>query len=93
MKAFSRITGLAAIAILASGSLIAAPVSHTERFVRDFPMEVGGSLWIETDEGWAIAGVNDWGDDVVYGSTGGFGRVSPQYEWIKSIFDAKFTGE
>lgn len=53
----------------------------------------GGSLWIETDEGWAIAGVNAWGDDAVYGSTGGFGRVSPQYEWIKSIFDANFTGE
>lgn len=53
----------------------------------------GGSLWIETDEGWAIVGVNDWGDDAVYGSTGGFGRISPQYKWVKSIFDASFTNE
>jgi hypothetical protein len=51
MNVLSRITGLAAIAILASGSLYAAPVSHTERFVRDFPMEVGGSLWIENPVG------------------------------------------
>ncbi|WP_171015667.1 trypsin-like serine protease [Devosia sp. FKR38] len=53
----------------------------------------GGSLWIETDEGWAIVGVNDWGDDAIYGSTGGFGRISPQYDWVKSIFDAHFTNE
>lgn len=53
----------------------------------------GGSLWIETDEGWAIVGVNAWGDDAVYGSTGGFGRISTQYDWVKSIFDANFTNE
>lgn len=53
----------------------------------------GGSLWIETEEGWAIVGVNDWGDDAVYGSTGGFGRISTQKDWIKSIFDANFTNE
>lgn len=53
----------------------------------------GGSLWIETDEGWAIVGVNAWGDDAVYGSTGGFGRISTQYDWVKSIFDASFTNE
>jgi secreted trypsin-like serine protease len=53
----------------------------------------GGSLWIETDEGWAIVGVNAWGDDAVYGSTGGFGRISTQYDWVKSIFDARFTNE
>ncbi len=53
----------------------------------------GGSLWIETDEGWAIVGVNAWGDDEVYGSTGGFARVSKQYDWVKSIFDARFTDE
>jgi secreted trypsin-like serine protease len=53
----------------------------------------GGSLWIETDEGWAIVGVNDWGDDAVYGSTGGFGRISPQYDWVNSIFEASFTDQ
>jgi len=51
MKILFRITGLAAIAILASGSLYAAAVSHTERFVRDFPMEIGGSLWIDNPVG------------------------------------------
>jgi hypothetical protein len=53
----------------------------------------GGSLWIETDKGWAIVGVNGWGDDAVYGSTGGFGRISTQSGWVKSIFDANFTNE
>ncbi len=53
----------------------------------------GGSLWIESPEGWAIVGVNDWGDDAVYGSTGGFARISTQYDWITSIFDANFTNE
>lgn len=53
----------------------------------------GGSLWIKSAEGWAIVGVNAWGDDAVYGSTGGFARISPQYEWVKSIFDASFTNE
>lgn len=53
----------------------------------------GGSLWIETAEGWAIVGVNDWGDDARYGSTGGFGRISPQYDWVVSIFEASFTSE
>jgi len=53
----------------------------------------GGSLWIETEEGWVIVGVNAWGDDAVYGSTGGFARISTQYDWVKSIFDASFTNE
>lgn len=53
----------------------------------------GGSLWIETPGGWAIVGVNAWGDDAVYGSTGGFARISTQYDWITSIFDASFTNE
>lgn len=53
----------------------------------------GGSLWIKTDEGWAIVGVNVWGDDAIYGSTSGFARISTQKEWIRSIFDASFTGE
>jgi len=51
MKLLFRIGGMTAIALLAGGSLLAAGVSHTERFVRDFPMEVGGSLWIENPIG------------------------------------------
>jgi len=51
MRASFRIGGLAAIALLACGALVAAPLSHTERFVRDFPMEAGGSLWIENPVG------------------------------------------
>ena len=51
MNASFRISGLTAAALLACASLVAAPVSHTERFVRDFPMEAGGSLWIENPIG------------------------------------------
>ncbi len=51
MKSSFRISGLTAIALLACASLAAAPLSHTERFVRDFPMEIGGSLWIENPIG------------------------------------------
>ena len=51
MKSSFRISGLTAIALLACVSLAAAPLSHTERFVRDFPMEIGGSLWIENPIG------------------------------------------
>lgn len=53
----------------------------------------GGSLWIESAEGWVIVGVNAWGDDAVYGSTGGFARIGTQYDWVTSIFDASFTNE
>lgn len=59
MRASFRIGGLAAAALLACGALVAAPLSHTERFVRDFPMEVGGSLWIEN----AIGNVDVVGSD------------------------------
>ena len=51
MKSSFRISGLTAIALLACATLAAAPLSHTERFVRDFPMEIGGSLWIENPIG------------------------------------------
>lgn len=45
----------------------------------------GGSTWIETGDGWAIAGVNSWGDDAVYGSVSAMTRVSTQIEWITSV--------
>ena len=52
----------------------------------------GGATWIETNEGWAIAGINAWGDDAVYGSISAMARVSTQRDWIESIFpDAQFT--
>ncbi len=52
----------------------------------------GGATWIMASGGWAIAGVNVWGDDSVYGSVSGFARVSTQTEWIKGIFaGARFT--
>lgn len=46
----------------------------------------GGASWIETRQGWAIAGTNTWGDDSVYGSISGLSRVSTQLDWIASIF-------
>lgn len=52
----------------------------------------GGSTWIETAEGWAIAGVNSWGDDAVYGSVSAMTRVSTQIGWITSVAPpARFT--
>jgi len=53
----------------------------------------GGSTWIKVRSGWAIAGVNVWGDeDAVYGSLSAMARVSTQKDWILSIFPkAKFT--
>lgn len=52
----------------------------------------GGASWIKANGGWAIAGVNVWGDDAVYGSVSAMARVSTQGEWITSIFpDARFT--
>ena len=45
----------------------------------------GGSTWIETAEGWVIAGVNSWGDDAVYGSISAMTRVSTQKEWITTV--------
>jgi hypothetical protein len=46
----------------------------------------GGAAWIETPDGWAIAGVNTWGDGSTYGSISGFGRVSTQLDWIAGHF-------
>jgi hypothetical protein len=52
----------------------------------------GGSTWIETAQGWVIAGVNSWGDDAVYGSISAMTRVSTQIEWITSVAPpARFT--
>jgi hypothetical protein len=53
----------------------------------------GGSTWIKVRGGWAIAGVNVWGDhEAVYGSLSAMARVSTQQDWIKSIFpQAQFT--
>jgi hypothetical protein len=52
----------------------------------------GGATWIDVRGGWAIAGVNVWGDDAVYGSLSGMARVSTQRAWIREIFPkARFT--
>lgn len=52
----------------------------------------GGATWIKVRGGWAIAGVNVWGDDAVYGSVSAMARVSTQRAWIEDIFpDARFT--
>jgi hypothetical protein len=53
----------------------------------------GGSAWIETTSGWAIAATNTWGDDAIYGSISGFSRVSTQLDWIGSIFPGYRTAE
>jgi len=62
-KSFLRTGGLA-IALVASVSLFA--VTHNERFTRDFPLEAGGSLWVE----------NTVGDIEVIGVDGGTLSVS-----------------
>lgn len=47
----------------------------------------GGSAWIETDDGWAIAGINGNGSgNAQYGDTSGFARVSGHIAWITGIF-------
>lgn len=47
----------------------------------------GGSAWLETPEGWAIAGINGNGSgNAQYGDTSGFARVSGHIEWITGIF-------
>lgn len=47
----------------------------------------GGSAWIETGDGWAIAGVNGNGSgNAQYGDTSGFARVSGHIPWITGIF-------
>ena len=54
----------------------------------------GGSLWIRTARGWAIAGINVSGDDDQYGASNWYSRVSTQREWILRVFPgARFAGE
>jgi len=54
----------------------------------------GGSLWIRTARGWAIAGINVSGDDDQYGASNWYSRVSTQKEWILRVFPgARFAGE
>ena len=52
----------------------------------------GGPAWIQTDNGWAIAGVNsDGSGNAAYGDRSWFPRVSPVREWIKQIMpEARF---
>ncbi|HHT0591944.1 TPA: trypsin-like serine protease [Legionella anisa] len=46
----------------------------------------GGPAWIQTKNGWAIAGVNSNGNNkAAYGDFSWFARVSPAKQWIKSI--------
>jgi DUF4097 and DUF4098 domain-containing protein YvlB len=49
MRLFSRTTGLI-VALLACASIF-ANVNYTERFTRDFPLENGGSFWIDNPFG------------------------------------------
>ncbi|BCW87775.1 hypothetical protein sos41_09050 [Alphaproteobacteria bacterium SO-S41] len=47
----------------------------------------GGGAWLQTADGWVIAGVNDNGTGKAqYGDTSGFVRVSGEIAWIASIF-------
>lgn len=46
----------------------------------------GGPAWIETDNGWAIAGINsDGSGNAAYGDVSWFPRVSYVREWIEEI--------
>lgn len=61
------------------------PVSRTAGLLGSG--DSGGSAWIETEEGWAIAGVNgDGSGKAQYGDTSGFARVSGHIPWITGIF-------
>ncbi len=52
----------------------------------------GGSAWIETDAGWAIAGINgDGSGKAQYGDTSGFARVSGHIAWITELFPGART--
>lgn len=52
----------------------------------------GGSAWLESSEGWAIAGINGNGSgNAQYGDTSGFARVSGHIEWITSLFPGAKT--
>lgn len=53
----------------------------------------GGPAWIETKNGWAIAGINSNGDgNAAYGETSFFPRVSRVREWIlEHVPTAQFT--
>lgn len=70
----------------------AAPVDALEGMIA--LGDSGGSLWIETEDGWRIAGVNVASDVMSgYGMIDDFARVSTQLDWIKSIFPDAQTGE
>lgn len=61
------------------------PVSHYAGLLGSG--DSGGGAWIETDAGWAIAGVNgDGSGKAQYGDTSGFARVSGHVPWITAIF-------
>ena len=54
----------------------------------------GGGFWIKATGQWCIAGVNDYGDDSIYGSVSGFARLSTQTDWIAGVFSgANFGGD
>ena len=44
----------------------------------------GGSAWLRTAEGWAIAGVNANGNGDTYGSQSWFARVSGVHDWLNA---------
>ncbi len=68
----------------------ALPVSPLEGILGSG--DSGGATWIKASGGWAVAGVNVWGDDAVYGSISAMARVSTLQDWIKGIFpQTKFT--
>ncbi|BCW87776.1 hypothetical protein sos41_09060 [Alphaproteobacteria bacterium SO-S41] len=47
----------------------------------------GGSAWLETPNGWAIAGTNGNGSgNAQYGDLSGFPRISGHIDWITGVF-------
>jgi len=52
----------------------------------------GGPAWIQTENGWAIAGINsDGSGNAAYGDVSWFPRVSHVRDWIKEIMpEARF---
>lgn len=51
----------------------------------------GGAGWIKTGKGWAIAGVNSWGDSDRYAGISALARVSKLKSFIRAVYpEARF---
>jgi Trypsin-like peptidase domain len=70
----------------------AAPVSPLEGVLS--PGDSGGAIWIHTQGGWRVAGVNSSGDPgAAYQDASQFARVSTLRDWIALVFPGAQFGD